>query len=356
MIKEEKKGEETNTAPAVVNITQKVFTKTKKPFQEILQELSLILAVGLIIVIFMVYLTEVSFGGDLNIKDLTMQTLMLYTCTVAVHFLLRSYGREKGRTVEQWNKAKEKIHDNARKIIDSQWLTITTEYCKQWEETELKQRIQIILDSVAVSSNKYNTIYKTLTKKELEKRADLTQEQVKGIMKAKRQKRQLYDANFLTSDALTITHSTRSPSALAYTKKAIAFSNIKVLITTALTSIFSCVLVLEVVNNFTFATFLMALLKIIVLIIMGVIGMYNGYKLTSEKEVAEMITKSDEQMRFMEFAKNYVPPVVEEVKAEPVKVEEIQHTAEVEKVDTIEIKNDTIKGEDTTQEQSSQIM
>ena len=352
MIKDtENMGGEKYTAPKVVNITQKIVSRAEKPFSKVLQELSWILVGTFLFVILFTYLFNMTvWGGSISIKDITIQTILLAVCSVAVRSIMLHYGVSKGEQTPKWVETQAKIQENVKTIIDNHFQAIATKYCEKWVEDEFKERLQAILDYAKVSLSDYNTTYKILTKKELQQREELTKIQKKLLLMANRQKKLSYSPDFLTNDDCASSISPKaSPDDLNNIReRTIKMRKIKMITTTLITSIIVGSVVLEIINNISWATFLMAVFKVVWVLILGFLEMESGYNITSKVEVDAMKFKNKEQENFISFAKNYVPPVVEvveekqepaepvkemeavkveEVKAEPVKVEEIQHTA-----------------------------
>ena len=71
-----------------------------KSFASLIDGITLSVAAILIIVIFMMYLTEVSFNGNIDWKNVGFSGALMYVCTVSFYFLLRSFSSRKGRLTQ----------------------------------------------------------------------------------------------------------------------------------------------------------------------------------------------------------------------------------------------------------------
>jgi len=73
------------------------YPKKQRAFSDFVDGITLTVVAVLIVVIFMVSMTNIAFDTKINVKDFGVQVFILYFCTVSVNLLLRSFGRRKGR-------------------------------------------------------------------------------------------------------------------------------------------------------------------------------------------------------------------------------------------------------------------
>ena len=293
--------------PAEEPIFRRRQNKTAKVFQDYMNAIMLSIVGFLVIFVAMAYMTRITFGGDLNWRDVTFQSLFMYICTVSIHLILRSYARRKGRETEGWKAAKAKLSENREKIIKGDLTLRVSEYCRAWEVWDVDNVRKRILSEVCISLEKFKVTYNLYTEEELpQKFPDLTKEQVKAIVKAKHVKRLHYDESYITdNESHGIWRS--SPSGGIKTKTIIRIQTAQTLFTTAIASIFSVSIGVELIVNPTFATVVMCLIKLSVLLIMGVVGMVSGYNFAANRETNEMISRIDEQDRFLKWCEKDLP-------------------------------------------------
>ena len=274
-----------------------------KTFAGLLDGLTLTVAGVLIVVIFMVYMTQVSFNSSIDWKDAGFEGGLMYICTVSFYLLLRSYSSRKGRSIDAYVKAAERIERNNDTIVQKGYARYTHEYCRAWEEEELNGAREHVLADAGIKLAEFNDSFCKYSKKELrEKFPELTEFQLKIILRAKRIKRLEYDESYLS---VYDKHGRRcAPSGGFTTRKMKRVQLVQTLVTTALTSSLSISMVLNIVTDPSFATVVMCLVKIVTILGCGVWGMIGGYNMSSVREVEEMGAKADEQERFIVHCEN----------------------------------------------------
>ena len=114
-----------------------LLSKRNHTFAGLIDGITLSVAAILIIVIFMMYLTEVSFNGDIDWKNVGFSGALMYVCTVSFYFLLRSFSSRKGRLTQNHLKAQERIEKNNAEIVGKGYASRTREYCRAWEDAEI---------------------------------------------------------------------------------------------------------------------------------------------------------------------------------------------------------------------------
>ena len=279
------------------------YPKKQRAFSDFVDGITLTVVGILLVVIFMVYLTNVAFDTDIDLKDFGMQAFILYFCTLSVNLLLRSYGRRKGRTTKPWQEARRKVEDNNNLILSCGFSGMTFDYCRQWEESELENAQIRILSYAGITIEDFREKYRVYCKKELqEKFPELTKLQIKYIRRAARVKRLRYNEKYL--EVSEKRHGLRASPSGAYTSREVTFlQTVKLIVSGLVTSLFSASLTLEIISEPTFATVVGCCVKIVMLLIFSAYGLVNGYQLTATREPEEMNVKANEQERFMQWCK-----------------------------------------------------
>lgn len=274
-----------------------------KTFAGLLDGLTLTVAGILIVVIFMVYMTQVSFNSSVDWKDAGFESGLMYICTVSFYLLLRSYSARKGRATEAYLKATERIERNNDEIVGRSFAGHTHEYCRAWEEEELNGAREHVLADAGIKLEEFCGEYCKYNKKELGKKfPGLSEFQRKTILRAKRIKRLKYDESYLS---VYDKHGRRcAPSGGFTTRKMKRLQLVQTLVTTALTSALSISMALSIVEDPSFATVVMCLVKIVIIIGSGIWGMIGGYNMSAVREVEEMGAKADEQARFIKWCES----------------------------------------------------
>ena len=290
MIKEEKPQE---FLPALL-------PKRSRTFAGLIDGITLSVAAILVIVIFMMYLTEVSFNGSIDWKNVGFSGALMYVCTVSFYFLLRSFSSRKGRLTENHTKARERIERNNDIIVQKGYAARTREYCRAWEDAELDSARSHVLADAGISLADFKEKYCAYGAKELAAAfPNLTEYQRETVARAKKIKRLRYDESYLT---VYDRHGRRkSPSGGFTTRTLRRVQTLQTLVTTALSSVFSVYMALDIIADPSFATVVLCLVKVVIVLGSGAWGMIGGWNMSSVREVEEMGAKGDEQERFIKW-------------------------------------------------------
>ena len=271
-----------------------------KTFASLIDGILLSFAAIMIIVIFMTYLTEVSFNGNIDWKNVGFSGALMYVCTVSFYFLLRSFSSRKGRLTQNHLKAQERIEKNNAEIVEKGYASRTREYCRAWEDAEIDSARSHVLADAGITLERFKEEYCKYTAKELAAAfPDLTEYQRETIACAKKIKRLRYDESYLT---VYDKHGRRKAPSGGFTTRTMRhIQTVQTLITTALSSVFSVYMALDIITNPSFATVVMCLVKIVIILGCGAWGMIGGWNMSSVREVEELNAKADEQERFQKW-------------------------------------------------------
>lgn len=271
-----------------------------KTFASLIDGITLSVAAILIIVIFMMYLTEVSFNGNIDWKNVGFSGALMYVCTVSFYFLLRSFSSRKGRLTQNHLKAQERIEKNNAEIVERGYASRTREYCRAWEDAEIDSARSHVLADAGIPLADFKEKYCAYGMKELAAAfPDLTEYQRETIACAKKIKRLRYDESYLT---VYDKHGRRKAPSGGFTTRTMRhIQTVQTLVTTALSSVFSVYMALDIIANPSFATVVMCLVKIVIILGCGAWGMIGGWNMSSVREVEELNAKADEQERFQKW-------------------------------------------------------
>lgn len=281
--------------------------RTSKSFSAFLDGITLGVVGVLVIVIGLLYMTQINVNTDINLLQLGLESGILYGATVSIYLLLRSFSRRKGIATDAWGNAFAAVERNNDWIVGNGIANKTTEYCRAWEDAELDSSRERILADAGITLKDFNEKYLKYTVKEIKKKyADLSKFEFKTICRAKRAKRLHFNEDYLS--VYNKYGKRKSPSQRITTKTMERITTARILITTAVTSVFGVSMVLQLITDFSLATVVMCLVKIIIILIFGTVGMVGGYNMTAVRAVEEMNTKVDEQNRFIKWCGVELPP------------------------------------------------
>ena len=274
--------------------------RKNKTFQDFINGITLTAIGALILVIIMLYITSISFSTDFSLNQIGLEGVVLYLATISISLLSRSYARRKGREAKQYVAARERVEEHNSTIIQSGLSARTSEYCRKWEDAELYSARLKVLSAIGISVEDFVTKYVKYNKHELiEKYPNLSEDEVKVILAAKRIKRLKYDESYLT--ATDKGYGRHAPSGGFNTHTLDIIRIAQVFVTAAISCLFSASLVLEVVANPSWETVVACAIKVIMIVVFGVFGMVGGYNLSAVRETRELGEKADEQARFIKW-------------------------------------------------------
>lgn len=299
--------------------------RVRKAFSEYMNAIMLSSVAFLLVFVAMAAFTKITVYGQLNLLEVGIQTVVMYVCVVSINLILRAYARRKGRETERWINAKREVEHNARELVARDLVKKAGEYCRAWEEHDVNTVRSMILTEVGLKLEAYEKVkmlsveeIKALDEeqcKELGIEKPFTKEQIKALRKAKRVKRLHYDEKYLSfrESVSTFRH---SPSGGIKSKTVLHIKTAQLLATTALASVFSVSVGVDLILNFSYGTVVMCLMKLATLVISAVFGIIGGYKFSTGREVNEMEDRADEQRRFFKWCGENLPAQMPEIEKE----------------------------------------
>ena len=149
----------------------------------------------------MLYLTNISIDLNISLKDFGYEAI-LYIFTVTLYFLSRSVAKRKGRETGAHKKAFDQVENFENEIIEKGLRGKEGEYCRNWEEVELRFTRQAVLSSAVINLEDFERTYLMYSNRELLGKKEewaLTEYQLKMIKKARKIKRLKYDEKYLST-------------------------------------------------------------------------------------------------------------------------------------------------------------
>lgn len=280
-----------------------VFKRTgSKTFTRMLDGVTITTILLIFVSVALLYLTNISVDMNMSWKDFGYEAVILYIFTVAINLLARSVAKRRGRETKPYEAARKAVNDNEDEIISKGLRGMERDYCRDWEEAELRDSREKVLSSVRLSVDVFESEYIKYSNKELKDKQQelgLTDYQLKVIRKAKRIRRLKFDEKYLSANMKV--RRRVSPTGEINTSQYEKLHTLKYLFTAFAGVCVSASLALDVIANPTFGTVVMCVIKIVTILISAVCGMMGGYKLTAELETAELLRKSVEQKNFIKW-------------------------------------------------------
>ena len=267
------------------------FDEEKKPAEkkkvstaDFLDASTLVIVAALVVAIVCAFLVQFVFSPEISWRDVGVDGAIICVCTMSIYILLRSYTLRRGRRTDVWQRAAQRVRDNARKITERNYARYTAEYCRAWEQEHLDAAQEAALSRVGIPLGTFRDDYCRYTQKELRgKFPDLTDGEREAIKKARRVRRMKYDERYLYNDEEDGKRQ-KSPSEQTKCKKKNTFINVRTVVTSVLTCGLSASFFQEVIFNFSAEAV-----------------MIGGYNFSTQEEVREMDARADEQERFIKW-------------------------------------------------------
>ncbi len=273
-----------------------------KTFTRMLDGVTITTILLIFVSVALLYLTNISVDMNMSWKDFGYEAVILYIFTVAINLLARSVAKRRGRETKPYEAARKAVNDNEDEIISKGLRGMERDYCRDWEEAELRDSREKVLSSVRLSVDVFESEYIKYSNKELKDKQQelrLTDYQLKVIRKAKRIRRLRFDEKYLSANMKV--RRRVSPTGEINTSQYEKLHTLKYLFTAFAGVCVSTSLALDVIANPTFGTVVMCVIKIVTILISAVCGMMGGYKLTAELETAELLRKAVEQKNFIKW-------------------------------------------------------
>lgn len=291
--------EEQKMQEAVPVVFKRAVSKT---FTRMLDGVTITTILLIFVSVALLYLTNISVDMNMSWKDFGYEAVILYIFTVAINLLARSVAKRRGRETKPYEAARKAVNDNEDEIISKGLRGMERDYCRDWEEAELRDSREKVLSSVRLSVDVFESEYIKYSNKELKDKQQelgLTDYQLKVIRKAKRIRRLKFDEKYLSANMKV--RRRVSPTGEINTSQYEKLHTLKYLFTAFAGVCVSASLALDVIANPTFGTVVMCVIKIVTILISAVCGMMGGYKLTAELETAELLRKAVEQKNFIKW-------------------------------------------------------
>lgn len=301
MIKEPNKYDHDYNEKLIQPIMKKVKSRS---FADYLDISIVVMVVGLFVAIIFTFLVDFIVDAAIDWKDISVNTVIISACTIAIYLLLRTYAMRKGRKTKAWEDAIALLQANGKRIINENLAQYITAYCRAWEEERLDNDIENVLSPVGLKLEDFKNQYAKLSKSELIKKyPDLTKYQIKMICRAQRIKRLKFDEKYFYVNSNSGKRHC-SPSGGITSKQLNRLTNGRIVITTVIISLISAALLRDIIIDFSLASIIKCVVKIAIIIFFGIIGMVGGYSFAAVRETSEMNAKSDEIEVFLKWCES----------------------------------------------------
>lgn len=264
----------------------------------------------LVFVVIVVFTTEIKITSFEFWAQLGLTFFVLFFCSYSMYVNCADSGIKAGRSSDVYTTCKKEYDDLKQSVVDKKYQARITEFCRYYIDRELRETRTNILTEVGISYEKYLSDYCGKDKDLLQKDETLSKSMVAAILKANKAKPVTLTPEMIFKRGRGI--GGRHPLGVKPETKRTVYYVTK-FVRTLITSVFTGVIVLDVIKTPTWATFAACLLKIMPVIINGVMGYRMGYINISVDTVNYINDQKDLLRQLIEYAETN--PLKEEAPA-----------------------------------------
>ncbi len=264
----------------------------KKTARAIFNNSGTLISLFIIIVVGVVMTTEIRFDSAADVASLGLDFFVMLFCSYGMYINLAGSGTKQGLVTQIYIDVCARYEDLKAKLSSEGAQGKLSAFCEQYVQKELISTRTTILVSVGID---YNTYIEKYIGKDVSEIKELTEDQRKAIKQANRVK-----PIKLTPDMIIKRErgsNRRSPLGFSpQAKKAFAFSG--KFTTTALTSVLTVWIVLDVIVDPGWNVAVLALMRILAVVVNG----FSGYQFGYDNVTVDRVNYMNDQCDLMDQA------------------------------------------------------
>ncbi len=270
----------------------------------------LFVGIILVFIVILVFTTNVNFQSTAEIIKLSLVIFVFIFCSYSMYVNCADSGTRAGKNTSQYITTQEEYNVIKKRIIDGNNQMRLSEFCRYYIDDELKNARKDILDGVGIDYDEYLKIWVGADKITIESDDKLSQGKKAAIIKANAIK----PVKLTPEMIMKCGRGNKRRAPLGVRPETLKKVNYGVkLITTISTSLFTCMLALEVISNPSWATFAELCIKLLMVILSGFTGYKMGYENITVNTVDYILDQTDLLNQFEQYLGKYPVPVAEEV-------------------------------------------
>ncbi len=242
----------------------------KKAAKTIAANSSLIVAVLAVVVAAMVFFTDLDGGFEIT-ASFSTSLVVLFCCCVVEYYSTKLMGAKEGKREERYINVTKQHKDISLECQTKVGVQGLMDFCTYYAEQDLIRRRCTLLKQIGMSYDDYADKYMQLDKEGLPR--ELPRMVRKCIAKANRLK-----PMYISQDNLifAIDNEKQAQLMLSTTRRE-RIKDLSFLIPTLLSTFFAASMVIEVIQDLSFATVTACMIKVFCIILNAVKGYQNGY-------------------------------------------------------------------------------
>ena len=242
----------------------------KKAAKSIAANSSLIVAVLAIIVAAMVFFTDLNGGFEIT-ASFSTSLVVLFCCCVVEYYSTKLMGTKEGKREECYSNVIKRHKEISLECQTKVGIRALMSFCTDYAEQDLVRRRTTLLKQIDMSYDTYAEKYIGLKKKELP--AELPEHVRRCVAHANRLK-----PMYISQDNLIFAVDDEKQAQLMLsTTRRERIKDLTFLIPTLVSTFFAASMVIEVIQDLSFATVTACMIKVFCIILNAVKGYQNGY-------------------------------------------------------------------------------
>lgn len=279
----------------------------------------LFVGIILVFIVILVFTTNVNFQSTAEIIKLSLVIFVFMFCSYSMYVNCADSGTRAGKNTSLYITTQGKYDVIKKRIIDGNNQMRLSEFCRWYIDDELKNARKDILDGVGIDYDEYLKIWVGADKISIESDGRLSQGKKAAIIKANAIK----PVKLTPEMIMKCGRGNKRRAPLGVRPETLKKVNYGVkLITTISTSLFTCMLALEVISNPSWATFAELCIKLLMVILSGFTGYKMGYENITVNTVDYILDQTDLLNQFEQYLDKFPTPVEVEETANETAVEQ----------------------------------
>ena len=269
----------------------------------------LFVGIILVFIVILVFTTNVNFQSTAEIIKLSLVIFVFMFCSYSMYVNCADSGTRAGKSTSLYITTQGEYNAIKKRIIDGNNQMRLSEFCRYYIDDELKNARKDILDGVGIDYDEYLKIWVGADKITIESDGKLSKGKKAAIIKANAIKPVKLTPEMIMKCGRG--NKRRAPLGVRpETRKRVNYG-VK-LITTISTSLFTCMLALEVISNPSWATLAELFIKLLMVVLSGFTGYKMGYENITVSTVDYILDQTDLLNQFEQYLVENPTPAIEE--------------------------------------------
>lgn len=277
----------------------KMISGKDKAIKGFINNKGLFVGIILVCIVILVFTTNVNFASAAEVVKLSLVVFVLMFCSYTMYVNCADSGTKAGKATVLYIETQEKYEKVKKRIIDGQHQMELGAFCRWYVDEELKNSRKDILDSVGVDYEDYLKKWVGADKNKVLNDKELSEREKTAILEANRLAPIKLTPEMILKRERGNKH--RVPlGSNPVTKRKVKYG-IK-LFTTISTSLFTCMLALDIISDPSWATFAELCIKLLMVILSG----FSGYKMGYENITVDTVNYVSDQTDLLHQFEQYL--------------------------------------------------